>query len=183
MHVFSLLSSSSFHCNPYAGGWSHDPSTTILCQKCRCCLWQPCPVNSQVLSPQMPKFGLCGLPKHLAVIWWFHLFTRSIAEIWQLKEVTSQILHGFCADFLQLEMKYLSFQQDVLIICHRHITDKCFGKPQTKIWAIVNWTLGNYPCHSLGSAIFGVILAFLGVSSKKNGAYRDISQIILKHTQ
>ena len=128
MHVFSLLSSSSFHCNPYAGVWSHDPSTTILCQKNRCCFWQPCPVNSTDA-----QVWFVWLTKTLSCDMMFHLFTRSIAEIWRLEEVTSQILHGLCADFTQLEMKCLSFQQDVLIICHRHITDKCFGKPQTKI--------------------------------------------------
>ena len=42
--------------------------------------------------------------------------------------------------------------------------------------------LGNYPCHSLGGAIFLVTLAFLDDLLRK-GAYRDISHIILKHTQ
>ena len=40
----------------------------------------------------------------------------------------------------------------------------------------------NYTCLNLGGTIFLVTLACLDISSKKD-AYRDISHIILKHTQ
>ena len=60
-------------------------------------------------------------------------------------------------------------------------TTYCFGKPQNKFEICIPGAL-ELSLAQFGRCNFCVTIAFLDVSSKK-GAYRDISHIILKHTQ
>ena len=72
---------------------------------------------------------VCGLLNHLAVMWWCQLLFLCEA----LLEIRRGVGTNIAWVFVWLEMNCLiTYQQEVLIICHHYITTSGFNKPQTK---------------------------------------------------